>query len=549
MNALLIYPEWPDTYWSFKHALPFHGKRSLFPPLGLLTVAALLPKHWKKRLIDTNVHPLTNADLEWADVAMLSGMLVHKQDLLGILARCRSRGLPTVIGGPVTTSVQELPQHADHVVIGEAEDLISGLAADLEQGTAKPIYRASELPGLDRTPLLDLDLIDLKYYSITGIQYSRGCPFNCEFCDIIEIYGRKPRTKSPAQVVAELEQLYERKWRGAVFIVDDNFIGNKKKVKELLPVIAEWNRRHQWPFTFYTEASVNLADDTDLLQMMKEAGFIRVFVGIETPVEASLKEAQKLQNMRRSLLDNVRRIQHSGMEVMAGFIVGFDSDPDTVFDEQVKFIQESAIPQAMVGLLEALPGTQLYRRLLREGRILSEGHGNNMNCQLNFIPKMDPQKLAEGYLSILQRIYHPDAYYERVERFLAEYHPEHHPPHPPSDYLIFARSILKQGLLGHARASYWKFLFHVARRHRHVFGTAVRLAIIGYHFQTLTRDVCRTNEQPLSADRYGKTVSAQAEVVENEGYSKREHRSLTLTQISPHKGNSQQVPVAPTSLR
>src|SRR6266436_5531888 len=280
LNALLIYPEWPDTYWSFKHALPFHGKRSLFPPLGLLTVAALLPKHWKKRLIDTNVHPLTDADLEWADVAMLSGMLVHKQDLLGILARCRSLGLPTEVGGPVTTSVQELPQHADHVVIGEAEDLISGLVPDL-------------------------DLIDVKYYSITGIQYSRGCPFNCEFCDIIDIYGRKPRTKSPAQVVAELEQLYERKWRGAVFIVDDNFIGNKKKVKELLPVIAEWNRRRHWPFTFYTEASVNLADDTELLEMMKGAGFIRVFVGIETPVEASLKETQKFQNTHRSLLDNV----------------------------------------------------------------------------------------------------------------------------------------------------------------------------------------------------------------------------------------------------
>jgi hypothetical protein len=248
--------------------------------------------------------------------------------------------------------------------------------------------------------------------------------------------------------------------------------------------------------------------------------------------------------MRRSLLDNVRRIQHSGMEVMAGFIVGFDSDPDTVFDEQVKFIQESAIPQAMVGLLEALPGTQLYRRLLREGRILSEGHGNNMNSQLNFIPKMDPQKLAEGYRSILQRIYQPNAYYERVERFLAEYHPEHHDPHPPSDYLIFARSIVKQGLLGNARASYWKFLFNVARRHRHVFGTAVRLAIIGYHFQTLTRDVCQINEQPLSADHEGKNVFVQTVLEKTEQYSKREHRSLRLTQISTHKGKSHQVPVA-----
>jgi radical SAM superfamily enzyme YgiQ (UPF0313 family) len=492
VNALLIYPEWPDTYWSFKHALPFEGKRSLYPPLGLLTIASLLPKHWRKRLADTNVRALTEADLQWADVAMLSGMLVHKQDLLAILARCRARGLPTVIGGPVTSSVQELTLHADHVVIGEAEDLVPGLAADLEQGTAKQVYRAQELPGLDRTPLLDLDLIDLKYYSATGIQYSRGCPFNCEFCDIIEIYGRKPRTKSPSQVIAELEQLYEHNWRGSVFIVDDNFIGNKKKVKELLPVITEWNRKHRWPFTFYTEASVNLADDAELLQMMKEAGFIRVFVGIETPVEASLKETQKLQNTRRSLLDSVRRIQRSGMEVMAGFIVGFDSDPDSVFDEQVKFIQESGIALAMVGLLEALPGTQLYRRLLKEGRILHEGLGNNMNCQLNFVPKMNPQMLAEGYQSILQRIYSPEAYYERVLRFLSEYHPTHHARHRLSDYLAFARSILKQGVLGDARASYWKFLLETATRHRDKFGTAVMLAIMGYHFQMLTKDVCLT---------------------------------------------------------
>lgn len=486
MNALLIYPEWPDTYWSFKHVLSFVGKRSVYPPLGLLTVSSLLPKHWKRRLVDTNVQRLTEADLDWADVAMLSGMLIHKHDLLSILARCRSRGICTVIGGPITSSLQELPLHADHVVIGEAEDLVVGLAADLEQGTAEPIYRASELPELDRTPLPDLDLINLKHYSSMGIQYSRGCPFNCEFCDIIEIYGRKPRTKSPAQMVAELEQLYERKWRGSISIVDDNFIGNKKKVKELLPVVTEWNREHGRPFTFSTEASVNLADDAELLRMMREAGFIRVFLGIETPVEKSLKETQKLQNTRRSMLDSVRRIQHSGMEVMAGFIVGFDSDPDSVFDEQVKFIQESGIPLAMVGLLEALPGTQLYRRLLKEGRILDEGR-ENMECQLNFVPRMNPQQLVEGYLSIVKRIYHPDPYYERVHRFLSEFRPAHHERRKFSDYVAFARSILRQGVLGDARSSYWKFLLDSAIRHRHSFGTAVMLAIMGHHFQTRIR--------------------------------------------------------------
>ena len=490
MNSLLIYPEWPHTYWSFKHALPFEGKRSAYPPLGLLTVASMLPKHWQKKLVDTNVRPLTDADLEWADVALLSGMLVHKQDLLAILARCRARGLRTVIGGPVTSSVEELPLHADHVVIGEAEDLIADLAADLERGTAKPVYRARELPGLDTTPLPDLSLISPKYYSAMAIQYSRGCPFTCEFCDIIEIYGRKPRTKSPAQVVTELDQLYQSKWRGSVFIVDDNFIGNKKKVKELLPVLRDWNVQHQRPFTFFTEASVNLADDADLLQMMKDACFTRVFLGIETPVEASLKEAQKLQNTRRSLMESVRRVQSYGMEVMAGFIVGFDNDPEDVFDKQVEFIQESAIPLAMVGLLLALPGTQLYRRLMKEGRIVDEGRGDNMDLRLNFIPRMNAERLVEGYRSILRRIYHPDAYYERVRRFLAQYRPTHHRPRSLSDYLALGRSILKQGVLGEARASYWKFFLQAATRYRHAFDTAITLAIMGYHFQTLTRVVC-----------------------------------------------------------
>jgi radical SAM superfamily enzyme YgiQ (UPF0313 family) len=483
MNALLVYPEWPDTYWSFKHVLPFEGTRSVYPPLGLLTISSLLPKHWKKRLVDTNVRPLTDADLGWADVALLSGMLIHKHDLLAILSRCRSRGLRTVIGGPVTSSLHELPLHADHVVVGEAEDLVAGLAADLEQGTAKSIYRAGEFPALDNTPLPDLDLIHLKHYSSMAIQYSRGCPFKCEFCDIIEIYGRIPRTKSPAQVIAELEQLYERKWRGSVFIVDDNFIGNKKKVKELLPVVAEWNRAHRRPFTFFAEASVNLADDDELLQMMKEAGFTRVFLGIETPVQESLKETQKLQNTRRSMLDSVRCIQRSGMEVMAGFIVGFDNDPETVFDEQVRFIQESGIPLAMVGILEALPGTQLYRRLLKEDRLLDEVSSAEMDGQLNFVPKMNPQRLTAGYQSILDRIYNPDAYYERVHRFLSEYRPGHQTRSKPSDYLAFARSMLKQGVQGDARSSYWKFLFEAAIRHRDSFRTAVMLAIIGYHFQ------------------------------------------------------------------
>ncbi|HVP52338.1 MAG TPA: radical SAM protein [Terriglobales bacterium] len=491
MNALLVYPEWPDTYWSFKHALPFEGKRSAYPPLGLLTIASLLPGHWKKRLIDTNVKPLTDSDLRWADVVMLSGMLVHRREILEVLGRCRARGVRTVVGGPITSSVEELPLAADHVVVGEAEDLMAELVTDLEAGTAKPLYQAHTLPDLSKTPLPDLDLVNLRPYSAVGIQYSRGCPFNCEFCDIIEIYGRRPRTKSPQQVVAELELLQERRWRGSVFLVDDNFIGNKKKVKELLPVLADWNAQHGRPFTFFTEASLNLADDSELLEMMKASGFIRVFLGIETPVEASLKEAQKLQNTRRSLLESVQHIQSYGIEVMAGFIVGFDNDPDDVFDRQVEFIDKSAIPMAMVGLLQALPGTQLYRRLIKEGRLITEGSGDNMETRLNFIPKMDPQRLIDGYRSILKRIYERDAYYDRVRRFLSQYHPANHVRHQVSDYLAFARSMLKQGILGQQRSSYWKFIYDAATRYRHAFGTAITLAIMGYHFEKMTEKVLR----------------------------------------------------------
>jgi len=489
MNVLLIYPEWPDTYWSFKHALPFEGKRSAYPPLGLLTIAPLLPKDWNKRLVDTNIRPLTDSDLKWADVAMVSGMLVHKAAVLKILDRCRARGLKTIVGGPIASSVQELPMHADHVVIGEAEALISILARDIEKGAGDPVYKAENMPLLGTTPVPDLSLINPKYYSCMAIQYSRGCPFNCEFCDIIEIYGRKPRTKSPAQVLAELDQLHAMKWRGSVFIVDDNFIGNKPKVKELLPYVADWNARNGSPFTFFTEASLNLSDDKDLLQLMKDARFNRVFLGIETPVEASLKEAQKLQNTRRSLMDSVRRIQTYGMEVMAGFIVGFDSDPEDIFDRQVEFIQESGIPMAMVGLLLALPGTQLYRRLQKEGRLVDEGGGNNMDLSLNFIPKMNAQRLVEGYRSILERIYHPEAYYDRVRQFLEHFEPVAHTKRRLSDYQAFFRSILRQGVFGDSRRSYWKFFLEAATRYRKSFDTAITLAIMGYHFQTLTRAV------------------------------------------------------------
>src|SRR5688572_11180206 len=395
MKVLLVNPEFPDTYWSFRHALPFEGKRCAFPPLGLLTVSALLPASWERRLVDLNIEKLRTSDIEWADMVMATAMLVQEESLRDVVRRAKARGKRVVIGGPyITTTIHDLPE-ADHIFLGEAETTLPQFIEDLARGEAKRSYQAAERPPLSATPLAHFELANMKRYSAMSVQYSRGCPFSCEFCDIIEIYGRVPRTKSIQQMLAEFEALRDLNWRGTVFIVDDNFIGNKKNVRLLLPALAEWQKRNGYPFSLLTESSVNLADDDDLLSAMKEAGFRRVFLGIETPVEESLKEAQKSQN-RGNLLESVKKIQSYGMEVMAGFIVGFDNDPEDVFERQIAFIRESAIPLAMVGLLTALPDTQLWRRLKKEGRLLVESSGNNTSCSLNFKTRMDPAVLIKG---------------------------------------------------------------------------------------------------------------------------------------------------------
>ena len=486
MNALLIYPQFPETYWSFKHALSIEGKRAAQPPLGLMTIAALLPDSWRKRLIDTNVERLKEADLSWADVVMVSGMQAQQEHLASIIERCRERGLCTVVGGPIASSMSAAELKADHVVIGEAETLIATLARDLELGEAQHVYEATERPEMESSPLPDLSLIKMNHYSTMTVQYSRGCPFNCEFCDIIEIYGRRTRTKAVTQVLAELDQLYGAGWRAAVFVVDDNFIGNKKRAKELLTAMAEWGRIHDYPFRFCTEASLNLADDAELLQLMKDARFTAVFLGIETPDERSLIANQKLQNTKRDLLESVEVIQKYGIEVMGGFILGFDTDREDVFDRMVDFIQQSAIPVAMVGLLQAMPGTQLFRRMWKEGRILDAGDGNNTDCKLNYLPRMDAARLVEGYRSVLQRIYSRDAYYERVKLLLSRF------PSPIKQRLSYANmramvsSILRQGILGRGRLSYWRFVLTAATRYRQSFGMAMTLAVMGHHFQVMT---------------------------------------------------------------
>jgi radical SAM superfamily enzyme YgiQ (UPF0313 family) len=376
---------------------------------------------------------------------------------------------------------------ADHVVIGEAESLIATLASDLTVGRAQPVYQATERPAMNISPLPDLSLIKMHRYSTMTIQYSRGCPFNCEFCDIIEIYGRQPRTKAVAQVLAELDQLQQAGWRDAVFVVDDNFIGNKKRAKELLISMAEWGSVHAYPFRFITEASLNLADDPELLQLMKDARFTSVFLGIETPDEQSLIANNKLQNTRRNLLGSIERIQRYGIEVMGGFILGFDTDREDVFDRMVEFIQKSGIPLAMVGLLQAMPGTQLFRRLLREGRILNAGDGNNTDCALNFIPRMDATRLVEGYRSVMQRIYAREAYYERVRLLLSRCHPTNTGRLTYTNLRAIVSSIVRQGLISRGRFSYWKFMLTTAIRYPRSLGVAMTLAVKGYHFHIMTQ--------------------------------------------------------------
>jgi radical SAM superfamily enzyme YgiQ (UPF0313 family) len=466
------------------------GARYPAIPLGLITVAAMLPPHWEVRLIDHNIdEDVTSADLAWADMVMTGGMLFQQPDIHRIIELAHSHGKPVVIGGPDVTTSPHLYKTADIQVHGEAEDVIDEFVAAWEAGQRSGVFAAPKFQvDITKTPIPRYDLLKLDRYLYVGVQFSRGCPFTCEFCDIIEIYGRVPRTKSNQQMLAELDTLRDLGWRGQVFIVDDNFIGNKKNVRTLLPELAKWQKENGFPFSLITESSLNLADDEALLQNMHEAGFVRVFIGIETPVEESLHEAQKSQN-RGNLLDSVKTIQSYGMEVMAGFIVGFDNDPADIFERQIDFIRKSAIPIAMVGLLNALPDTQLWRRLEREGRLLGEdASGNNTVCTLNFKTRMDPDFLIQGYQSIMRTIYSPREYYERALDSIRRTGQQLSDPQYThiSGFKALAKILLKLGVLDRERKEFWRFFTHVLIRHRDKFTDSLRLAAVGYHFRKLS---------------------------------------------------------------
>ena len=487
MKTLLIYPEFPDTFWSFKHALKFIRKKASSPPLGLLTVAAMLPAEWEKRLVDLNVTTLTEADLAWADYVLISAMTLQRESARGIIARCKEAGVEIVAGGPLFTSESERFEEVDHLVLNEAEVTLPAFLADLKRGRAQHVYATSEFPDIRKTPTPLWRLVDQTRYDTMSIQFSRGCPYDCEFCNVTALFGNRVRIKSAQQIRAELDSLYDHGWRGRVFFVDDNFIGNKKYLKaELLPALVEW-RRNKVGMAFHTEASITLADDTQLMAMMVAAGFDTVFVGIETPNEGGLAECGKVQNKNREMIEDVKRIQRAGLQVQGGFIVGFDSDTPAIFQRQIDFIQTSGIVTAMVGLLQAPIGTKLHARLKREGRLLGCMSGDNGDGGTNIVPKMGLDILQEGHRRILREVYSPERYYQRVRTFLREYQPPRTKEQVTLDRILaFLRSIYQLGIVGRERVHYWKLLIWIQCRRPRLFPLAVTLAIYGHHFRKVT---------------------------------------------------------------
>ena len=487
MKILLVYPSYPDTFWSFRHALRFISKKAAFPPLGLLTVASMLPGEWEKKLVDLNVKDLSDEDIQWADYVFISAMVVQRDSVKEVISRCKAMNTITVCGGPLFTTGYDEFEGVDHFVLGEAESTLHLFLTDVEKGEAKHLYESDERPPIDNTPIPMWSLIDMDQYSSLAIQYSRGCPFDCEFCDIIILNGHKPRTKEKEQILAELEAVYQTGWRGGVFIVDDNFIGNKKKLKaETLPAIVEWQKQKKHPFSFFTEVSINLSDDEQLMLLMAEAGFDRIFIGIETPNEDSLAECNKLPNKGRDLATAVKILQNNGFEVQGGFIVGFDSDPVSIFRSQINFIQKSGIVTAMVGLLNAPRGTRLYHRLKNEDRLLKDITGDNTDYSINFVPKMNYETLISGYRNIVHTIYSPKHYYERVKTFLSEYNPPKVNKVPQLRFHHIEgllKSIWFLGIKEKGRRYYWRLILSTLFKKPRAFPLSVSLSVFGFHFR------------------------------------------------------------------
>jgi radical SAM superfamily enzyme YgiQ (UPF0313 family) len=492
MKVLLVYPETPSTFWSFKDALKFISKKSAEPPLGIITVAAMLPKAWEKKLIDMNVSHLRDEDILWADYVFLSGMNIQINSFKEVIRRSNKLGRKVVAGGPLATTQYKDFQGVDHFVLNEAEITLPLFLSDLENGNPKHIYMTDEFPDISLSPVPMWELLEKKKYASMDIQYSRGCPYDCEFCSITMLNGRKPRAKSKEQFLNELNILYKQGWKGNVSIVDDNFIGNKRKLKdETLPALIEWSKEKKYPFSFTTEVSINLSDDEELMKKIVEAGFSSIFVGIESPNSESLTECGKSQNLRRNLVSSVEKLQRNGLIVSGGFIVGFDNDNTAIFDEQIRFIQKSGIVSAMVGLLNAPTGTKLFKRLKSENRLLESFSGNNMDGSINFIPKMNYKDLISGYSKILTTIYAHKEFYERLKKFLKEYQL----PSWKSSLITFGevKAFIKMlwilGVVEKGKYYFWKLLLVSLIKYPKKFSVAMTFAVYGFHFRKITETV------------------------------------------------------------
>lgn len=494
-KALLVYPEFPPSYWGLTHALKFIGKKALMPPLGLLTVASMFPPEWELRVVDTNVHPLTDDDLKWADLVCISAMVVQKKSMHEVIQRCHEIGVSVAAGGPYPTSYVDEIEDVDYLVLDEVEETFSVFLEEFESGNAQHIYRAPIKPDVRTTPLPRYDLINLDDYGCMALQFSRGCPFDCEFCDITKLFGRVPRTKSNEQIVAELDFLYRLGWRGSVFMVDDNFIGNKKEAMRVLPAIAEWQIARRYPNSFFTEASVNLVEIVGMIEAMVSAGFEMVFLGIETPNPEALLTTKKGQNVKNGeehyLLRAVRTIQAKGMEVSAGFILGLDGDTESAFDSQIDFIQEAGIPMAIVSILTALKGTDLHRRLESEGRLRGDSTTNNMDMILNFVPELDPKILLDGFKRVNNTLYDSwlKNYFDRCFT-LYDHLGYTNRPRPSGIGRQFTLSMaghFLRHLLTPKGLTLLRFIAKTAWHHPQMIGDAAVHAAQGVHFREITR--------------------------------------------------------------
>jgi radical SAM superfamily enzyme YgiQ (UPF0313 family) len=476
----------------FQYAAPLIGTKAALPPLGLLTVAAMLPRSWARRLVDLNVQPLSDDDLDWAEVVFLSAMTVQHVSVGEVIARCRARRKRIVAGGPHFFHYHAEIAGVDHVVLGEAEEVIDELCADLAAGRAKSVYRASGFPDVRKAPVPEWSLIRLDDYDAMPLQISRGCPFDCEFCDIIVLNGRKPRVKPPVQVEAELQALHDAGWRRSIFIADDNFYGNKKRCRELLEAIVAWRDARGGPFVFATQTSLNTADDPRVLDLMVRAGFAAVFIGLESVSPASLAECRKVQNLKRNMARALAAMQDRGLVVWAGFVFGFDSDTEAIFDAQTAFIEESAIALATISLMTAIPHTRLYDRLKAEGRLLGRFNSGFVDAGgLNFVPRMDPRTLIAGYKRVVGDVYEDEAYYRRARKTLARRIPPALASYPfgRRELGTLVRVLWHLGVRDEARRYFWKLVGFAVLRGRLALGLAITLMLMGYHLRKLSRDI------------------------------------------------------------